>query len=700
MKLRIPLLGASLLATACGSDARTPRLVTHRGCLADAAPCDARTTTDAAPARSDAGPATSDAGSTAGDGASTPSDAAALGTDGAARSCCDPFVERLARIDEDWPVLVPGRMSRSFSSFDRTGGNDDGVTGKYSALYALPDGEQVIVDAVGPGVLDTLWFTSEKEGGAGLDLGTVRFYLDDEATPRLELDGADLFSGAKAPFLRPLVADNTISTGAYVSWVPVPFARRLIVTTTKRPFFYQAHYETLPADASVQSFEPTLDVEAARTRFESAGASTPATELEVVPLDVTRTGEGTLDVVQFEPDAPPSDADLSTAHLRITWDDQPEPAVDVPLGAFFGAGLGPAEVRALPFSMHGKVLESRFLMPYWTGFRIVVEGLAGSLRIHTGPPRYAKGTAGYFHATAASEHPTAPGTDFEWLSSTAAGRLVGTVLTVRPGAPTTKRWWEGDVRSYGDARRSPDIHGTGHEDDDLGGWSNTYFSRPFSLPLHGEPRADILDRSGQFNANATMYRLYPGIDFLGGIHHGTEHGSGNSVLADYDGVAFYYVDPGYSPLVEADSVVVTDAASRAAHGYAAEGEGTPSSVTSAFEGRNAQVSATFDFVAHTGPASFSVQVPVENGGCFLRRLFDQSVGRQGARVSVDGEPVARFYEAAANATLRFAERDFFLPARFTRGKSSLRILIEPDVGGPAWSVAEYRLLCVTRSSVP
>src|SRR5262245_13098354 len=36
----------------------------------------------------------------------------------------------------DWPLLPIGVESRQFSSFDRAGGNDDGFSGRYSALYA------------------------------------------------------------------------------------------------------------------------------------------------------------------------------------------------------------------------------------------------------------------------------------------------------------------------------------------------------------------------------------------------------------------------------------------------------------------------------------------------------------------------------------------------------------------------------------
>jgi hypothetical protein len=637
------------------------------------------------------------AASNAGDGASPRegTDGGAHADAGARAPCCDPFVDRLAHLDEDWPQLLEGYESRSFSSYDRTGGNSDGFVRAHSVLYDR-DGEHVIFDAYGPGVLDTLWFTGPDEGGANLDLGTVRFYLDDEPAPRLSLPWNELFTGDRAPFLAPLVADNSVSTGGYVSFVPVPYAARLIVTTSERPSFYQAHYETLPPDTAVKSFEPELNVESARARFASALAAVPSSNLEEVPLDGRFDGAGTLEVLRFEPDGQPDDAVLGTARIRITWDDQAAPAVDVPLGAFFGSGLGMANVRALPLSMDAGAFESRFAMPFWSNAHWTVTGIAGTLSMRRGPSRYERGTAGYFHATYSEAAPTVPGEHFTWLDIEGAGCLAGTSLTVHPSSPQAKKWWEGDLHSSADGLRTPAIEGTGHEDDQLGGWSNTFLSTPFTLPLNGEPRADMLDRSGQYNADSTMYRFYPGLRFSGGLRHAVEHGDRDTVLADYAGVAYYYLDADGARLAESDVLDVSEDSSRAAHDYAVTNESAPALLTSNFDGPWNTDALTRTVTRHQGVATFRLTAPSDNQGCHLRRLFDQSTERQGARVRVDGDVVGTFYAAEVNASRQWAERDFFLPSRYTRGKTSLVVRIEPLAGGPSWSVAEYRLLCSTR----
>ena len=84
------------------------------------------------------------------------------------------------------------------SSYDRTGGNDDGFRGTHSALSVDARGEHVIFDARGPGCVYTLWFTSRVDGWSGLDWGRLRFYFDDEAEARVEIEANDLFAGTPA----------------------------------------------------------------------------------------------------------------------------------------------------------------------------------------------------------------------------------------------------------------------------------------------------------------------------------------------------------------------------------------------------------------------------------------------------------------------------------------------------------------------
>jgi len=585
--------------------------------------------------------------------------------------------------------------SRYFSSFDRTGRNADGFSGRYSTLYRLENGEHVIYDALGPGVLRTLWFTGPEEGGEGLNLGRIRFYFDDEHAPRIETDLRRLFGGEQAPFARPLVADNRTSTGGFVSWVPLPYAKRLIITTENKPSFFIAQYDTFPVDTTMSSWRPGTDrSRVIRALFERALRGISAAPLTPVSLDHRHSGQGTVEVIRFRPDVTPDRQRLQRARVQLWWDGSSTPAIDLPLGMFFGSGLGPAPIRSLAFAMQDRVYENRLPMPFWSGFRLRVSGLAGKLSIRVALPRLARQEAGLLHAVYRMESPTTSGEDFEWVNLTGAGKLVGTVLAILPPTPETKRWWEGDLRSYADGRRTPGLHGTGHEDDHLGGWSNTFLTNPFTLPMHGEPVTEVIEREGeQYNARTTLYRLWPGIHFMGAFRHSVEHGSENRVQATYAGVAWLYVQPTGPRLTRTDRLDLGDADSRRRHHFTSDGASSSRQLTSAFEGRAYRVPLKDMVMSHTGTHRFELAATPGNLGCWLRRLYDQQDPRQRAAIWIDGRYVADWYTAEGNSTLRWAERDLFLPAHVTQGRSRLQVEVRP-VKGPPWSAAEYRLLCV------
>ena len=547
----------------------------------------------------------------------------------------------------EWARIVPGVEARAITSYDRGGGNDDGFGGTYSELYAMGD-EHVIFDAAGPGVLRTLWFTSAVDGNGPLSLGTVKFYFDDEAKPRYAVDADALYAGATAPFVAPLVAGNQVSSGGFASWVPLVYRGRLKITTARRPGFYQAFYDTLPPDWDVTS-GPARDGELA-ARFTEASGADAFSKLGVidVPLDQTIAGAGVIDVLRFEPTAgTASRIELQTARVRIFFDGATEPQVDVPLGTFFGSGLGETKVRAIPWTMDVGRYESRLPMPFWDGARIVVTGLAGKLSIHVSPAREPRAEYGTLYAIYSEQKPTTAAGDFPYATLTGAGKLVGTVLTIEPTSPDNKQWWEGDLRSFVDDAITPNVHGTGHEDDHLGGWSNEFLERPFSLPMQGNAKTVILDDppAGQTNADASMYRLYPGIPFLRALEHSTEHGPSNQRQANYSAATF-----GYRQTRER-LVMTSDVA---------------------FKERVA------------------LAVRPDNLGVKLRFAFD-GAQTQRLRVSVDGVVVGSWYVPKNVTPPAAAESDYFLPPRLTKGKTTLSVGLVPEgTSGTtrvsAWSV--------------
>jgi hypothetical protein len=354
-------------------------------------------------------------------------------------------------------------------------------------------------------------------------------------------------------------------------------------------------------------------------------------------------------------------------------------------------------VSSIAFTMSPGRWENRLPMPFWTHVRVAVSGVPGQLFLRVAPNPYRAADAAHLRVTWHEQRPTVGAGDFEYVRYVGAGRLVATVLTVEPPDPARdKQWWEGDLRSYADGRRTPGLHGTGHEDDHFGGWSNEFFSTPFTLPMSGEPRADLLDRNGQFNGNVTMYRVFTGLPFLREFRHSVEHGTGNSRVINESTAAFFYAEPG-SWLVDSDALAVCDPQARVGHGLTVAGETLRGQLAGAFEGRDFQLPVSLCHHTHSGPASFTLAVDPGNAGVWLRRAFDQSHGRQAARVRVGGQTVGVWYTPEENPILHWAERDFFLPKSFTAGRAAVDIAIEP-LGAPLaaapWDAAQYRTLSV------
>ena len=163
-------------------------------------------------------------------------------------------LDALTRIDQ-LPRFRPSVAVGSVSSYDRTGGNDDGFSGKYSFVRKEPGG-LVIADLQGPGVVYRIW-TPTPTGDP------VEFYFDGEATPRLTVPFRDLFTGKTFPFLAPV---SGIGAGGFYTYVPLAYARSLkILVKAERVQFYQINYATYPAGTAIESYAAS-DAATARYR--------------------------------------------------------------------------------------------------------------------------------------------------------------------------------------------------------------------------------------------------------------------------------------------------------------------------------------------------------------------------------------------------------------------------------------------------
>ncbi len=288
----------------------------------------------------------------------------------AALAVLSPGASELHRLDL-LPRFRDSVEVGSVSSYDRTGGNDDGFSGAYSFVRKDERG-LVLADLRGPGVVYRIWTPTPTDD-------PMEFYFDGETTPRLRLPFRDLFSGAREPFRRPLVGS---ALGGNVSYVPIPYERSLeIVLRAEKLQFYQINYATYPSDVTLSKWSDSpADLDKAKELWASAGADvhsfvTPS-GVETAHLKVSKPlapgGSTTLFEIEepgrivglrIRPAAALARKDRAVV-LRVFWDDDEAPAIEVPAGDFFGASFGEPATRSLLLGTAGETSYVYFPMPF------------------------------------------------------------------------------------------------------------------------------------------------------------------------------------------------------------------------------------------------------------------------------------------------------------------------------------------------
>ena len=135
------------------------------------------------------------------------------------------------------------------SSYDPTGGNEDGFAGKYSFIRKEKDC-LILADLKGPGVVNRIWTPTPTRD-------TLLFYFDGEKQPRLKVCFEDLFSGKVEPFVRPLCANEV---GGFYCYFPFVYKKSLkIAFTGKNIQFHQIQYRSL--DGKVETYTPEITEE-------------------------------------------------------------------------------------------------------------------------------------------------------------------------------------------------------------------------------------------------------------------------------------------------------------------------------------------------------------------------------------------------------------------------------------------------------
>jgi hypothetical protein len=275
--------------------------------------------------------------------------------------------------------------------------------------------------------------------------------------------------------------------------------------------------------------------------------------------------------------ASPEAYHLKKLVLRMYWDHETTPSVEVLLGDFFGLGLGEYyrwESELLSVGSD-KALNSFFFMPFQKHARITVSNEGQQkvnafyfnldYRVYSQPlPR---GTL-YFHAQFRQAQPNHGWTsdwqnngdakadrktnldgkeNYVWLDAAGRGHFVGVTMSV---LQNQDGWWgEGDDMFFIDGEVRPSIAGTGSEDYFLGAWGfgHAFFYQWYGAPVVGEERA---------GSKSSVYRFHldSPIPFTKSIRATIEHGHANHRSDNFYSVAYWYQSEPHAPFPVLPSV--------------------------------------------------------------------------------------------------------------------------------------------------
>ncbi len=598
---------------------------------------------------------------------------------------------------QDLPYFRPMTVARQFSSRDPSGGNQDR---SYTNLY-IDGAEQVLMETRQPGCLYRIWLGMP----AMINGYKLRFYFDGEDTPRINETVNDLFGGATAPFLSPLVGQKSES---YYSYVPICYEEGLKVTLSGTAQGYNFTYHSVPASDAVEPFSWDMDMTDTADFYTNhvgedpkptEGNDHPSPSPVSISPDETRTvfpevhDSGVINALKI--DISPAETEiLDNTYLQIFWEGKSTPDVNVPIGLFFGSGFGQIDFSSLLVGMSTSgEWYSYFPMPYWDSFVIKVKNESSltidqfKISLELGENNYPR-TVGHFYASYSEKTPTTSGNDFYALDTSGKGHVVGLSLAMESDVVYTKEFLEGDERIVIDGMNSPVIYGTGTDAFFNGNnrWQTGVYDNPlFSIWKNDNP-------TWQFTAR----RLMPGdaIPFEKSIQLGFEHGGENTVNANYRAVAYYYMSC-LEGLTFSDSLDVMDAPDENDHYFASDLETSPHTNTrSVYEGENDDTEVIdsgrgiIGVGDQRGQMVMTFAIDSSNVGVRLIRRLDQKYGRQEALVFVDDEPVGYWYNPVRNESQRWRDSLFDIPAEYTEGKSSIEVRFQ-WAGGDEWNAYQF-----------
>jgi len=256
---------------------------------------------------------------------------------------------------------------------------------------------------------------------------------------------------------------------------------------------------------------------------------------------------------------------LKNLVLRAWWDGEKSPSAEVPIGDFFGLGLGEYFIyqSSLLTVAPMKALNAYFQMPFSTAARLTVENQSGErvdalyFAVDYVTLAALPADVGRFHAQYRQAAPCKGWSDnwthnweapvgdkknldgkdnYIYMEATGRGHFVGVTHAVEQNQ---NDWFgEGDDMIFIDGDALPTINGTGTEDYFNGAWD--FGGKAFAYDHNGAPQ--ISDIGEKIGAKYCLYRWHTEspITFEKSIKVTIEHGHANHRSDNFYSTAYWY----------------------------------------------------------------------------------------------------------------------------------------------------------------
>lgn len=582
------------------------------------------------------------------------------------------------RMWEKWPYHRIGARAYMRSTYDRRGGNEGADASHF--LYQLADDFNVTLDVAGPGVLYFVRCNHWHGSPWHYEVDGRDHIVQETSTADPNKPVPNSVFLPEHLFPNPLTWTWSITKGADLNWVPIPFEKsfRLAYSRTRYGtgyYIYHLYDRGAKLSQRVRSWNgkkaPDKEVLQLIARAGTDIAPTTGTTAEGGTLAIKSGNTATvctlkppqpvmLRALQFS--VPREQAiEFGRARLRIAWDDQRRAAIEAPVALFFGAGTlynrdnREYLVKAFPMNIRydsDRVhLACYFPMPFFESAKIELTSSTNlsdiQWKLRYEPYRDPPEHVGYFHATYRDHLNPAAGHDLVLLDTHEinagtewSGNFVGTSwIFSHRGVLNTL---EGDPRFFFDDSESPQAYGTGTEE--WGGGGDYWGGRNMTLPFAGHPvgarNAKEAKNEEDLIQSAYRFLLADLMPFGKRAIIRLEHGGDNESTEHYETVTYWY-GVNRPALVKTDTLKIGDHASERAHHYDSTEVSEPYEITSRYELGGDTLKGKEIYPAHKDvgrktrqESTFELKLDPQNWGVVLRRKLDYSFPNQRAEVYV------------------------------------------------------------------